>query len=449
MKAIHLAIIVIFTICSTVGIGTAYAYGSDGGYLTTLPPLYHNTMNLTMHTNLTSPALQAPQPSVPPSITVNTNLENYSTGDKIVISGHISSPNDKTPLVIKIFNPNHEMSFNKLFPPSLNQSYAWTVSTVAFWEFLNSGNYTVLTQYGQDYATTHFYLNSTLTQYLYSQSPLWQYNNGMPAQDVHCHADLKLVIRAENSEPACVSQITATKLVLRGWALPPPPKEPYINKIGITGLQLDYTVGQTINATVVYSGYYWYTEPEVKIFDSNGTQIWFNCPFCYARTEPIQTPSFGTFTYQVIEYGTRTLPMINKTGNYTMVASLESKSTEANFTIITSQTPENQNSNQTVSIASIKQVPPVTPGGPTIQLTLKNISNKPITSLKAILEVNNNYTFDFVNVTSSKPLVPNNSTSETQILIGAGFQTDALHPVIITGTEDNTQFTYIENAYIQ
>lgn len=117
--------------------------------------------------------------------------------------------------------------------------------------------------------------------------------------------------------------------------------------------------------------------------------------------------------------------------------------------VIANPIMSNQNSNQTISVVSIKGVPPVTPGGPTIQLTLKNIGNIPITSLKVTLEVNNNYTFDFKDVTPTTPLVPNNSTSQTQILIGAGFQTDVQHPIIITGTENNTQFTYTENVYIQ
>lgn len=308
MNTLHLAIIAILVIGTSFFIGEK-AYACN--FCPMIPP---------------------PQP-----ITVQTNQENYSTGDKIIISGNMANPNYNTPLVIKIFDPRNEEQLQKIFPPSRDQRYSWTVSTVDFWGFLDSGDYTVLSQHGQDHATAHFYLNSTLVRYLYAQSPLWQFKNGMPAQDIHCRADLKLVIRAENSEPACVSQITATKLVLRGWALPPPPKEPYVNKMSIHDLQQDYAVGQPINATVVYSGYYWYAEPNVKILDASGTQVWFNCPFCYARTESIQSPLFGTFTYQVREYSTNTLPIINKTGTYTMVASLDNKSAEANFTVINHQ----------------------------------------------------------------------------------------------------------------
>lgn len=112
-----------------------------------------------------------------------------------------------------------------------------------------------------------------------------------------------------------------------------------INTIKIADLQKKYSVHQAINATVDYSGYYWYTEPEVKIIDANGTQVWFNCPFCYTRTEASVSPSLDNFTYYVRDYATNRLPVINKTGTYTMFASLDNKSTEANFSVISNQTP--------------------------------------------------------------------------------------------------------------
>lgn len=109
---------------------------------------------------------------------------------------------------------------------------------------------------------------------------------------------------------------------------------PLIKKMWITGLQQNYTVGQPINGTVNYAGYYWYTEPDVKILDVNGTQAWFNCPYCYTRTETSQSPLFGTFTYYVREYSSNNPPVINKTGTYTMVASLDNKTAQQSFNII-------------------------------------------------------------------------------------------------------------------
>src|SRR5579885_1657186 len=79
-------------------------------------------------------------------------------------------------------------------------------------------------------------------------------------------------------------------------------------------------------------------------------------------------------------------------------------------------------SNHPIELVSIKSVPPVNPGGPVIELTLKNTGTTPITNLKAILQLSNNYTFDFNNVTPATPLAPDSSISDTKILIGAGFR---------------------------
>ncbi|MDE1770426.1 MAG: hypothetical protein KGI28_07750 [Thaumarchaeota archaeon] len=310
MKTLHYSIITILMIGISLFIGEN-AYGCLGN----CPPI-------------TPPPHYASTP-----ITVHTNLENYSTGDNIVITGHVFNQTKNTPLIIKIFDPIRQFQFDKNIPVSLNGNYTWTLSTVDFGSFYTSGDYTVLAQYGHVYTITHFNLNSTLTQYLYSQSPLWQFKNGMSAQDVHCHADLILILKKENFTPACVHILTATKLILSGWAIAHLP-EPFIEKFAITGLQQNYTIGQPINATVTYAGYYWYAEPEVKILDANGTQIWYNCAYCYARTEAARSPSSDTFTYIVTDYSNNKLPMINKTGTYTMVASLDNKAASAEFTVV-------------------------------------------------------------------------------------------------------------------
>ncbi|HEU5487513.1 MAG TPA: hypothetical protein VFV16_01705 [Candidatus Nitrosotalea sp.] len=286
----------------------------------------------------TCPPIPTPPHYASPTITVHTNLENYSTGDNIVITGHVFNQTKDTPLIIKIFDPMRQSQFDKNVLVSSNGNYTWTLSTVDFWSFDASGNYTILSQYGQVFATTHFYLNSTLTQYLYSQSPLWQFRNGMAAQDVHCHAGLSLILKKENLAPTCVRTLTATNLILSGWAIQHLPK-PFIEKFAITGLRQNYTIGRPINVTVTYSGYYWYTEPDAKILDINGTQIWSNCINCYVRSEAIRSPSFDTFTYIVRDYGSNKLPVINKTGTYTMIVSLDNKTASAEFTIVKPMLP--------------------------------------------------------------------------------------------------------------
>lgn|SRR5574337_454511 len=101
-----------------------------------------------------------------------------------------------------------------------------------------------------------------------------------------------------------------------------------------------------------------------------------------------------------------------------------------------------------IDIISIKSILPMTPGGPTVQITLKNTGTTPITSLKATLHLQNSYTFNFTNVTPSQPLTAGNSASDSEILIGGGFTTGFPYGLTITGIQDGVQFGYDVNVNI-
>lgn len=117
---------------------------------------------------------------------------------------------------------------------------------------------------------------------------------------------------------------------------------------------------------------------------------------------------------------------------------------------INSYTPiSNETEDQTVKIVEIKMVPPYTPGGPVIQLTIQNVGTTPITNLNAILETNHNYTFNFKSITSSTPLISGNSRSDTTMLVGGGFQTESTYSLIISGMKDSMPFEYLEKVRIQ
>ena len=51
------------------------------------------------------------------------------------------------------------------------------------------------------------------------QSPLKQFKSGIAARDVTCKEGLQLVIRAENTSPACVLPQSVQKLIQLGWAM--------------------------------------------------------------------------------------------------------------------------------------------------------------------------------------------------------------------------------------
>lgn len=105
-------------------------------------------------------------------------------------------------------------------------------------------------------------------------------------------------------------------------------------------------------------------------------------------------------------------------------------------------------SNQIVGIVSIQMIPPYTPAGPTIQITIKNNEDKPITSLNAVLELYNNYTFDFANVTSTNPISPSSFASDTKTLIGGGFDSELPYPLVVSGVAGGVPFNFTENIHI-
>jgi len=90
--------------------------------------------------------------------------------------------------------------------------------------------------------------------------------------------------------------------------------------------------------------------------------------------------------------------------------------------------------NQAVEIISVTgPMPPITPGGPMVEITLKNVSDEPITGLTAILVAGRSFDFTF-DVSPSTPLMPGASISQKSTLIGGGFSDDALYPLTVKAT---------------
>jgi hypothetical protein len=51
--------------------------------------------------------------------------------------------------------------------------------------------------------------------------PLQQLKSGVTAKSVQCNAGLTLIIKAEDSSPACVTSQTSQTLIARGWGTAP------------------------------------------------------------------------------------------------------------------------------------------------------------------------------------------------------------------------------------
>jgi hypothetical protein len=90
--------------------------------------------------------------------------------------------------------------------------------------------------------------------------------------------------------------------------------------------------------------------------------------------------------------------------------------------------------NQAVEIISVTgPIPPFTPGGPAVEITLKNVSAEPITGLTATLVAGRSFDFNF-EVSPAVPLMPNGSISSKITMIGGGFDDTAMYPMTIKAT---------------
>lgn len=99
-----------------------------------------------------------------------------------------------------------------------------------------------------------------------------------------------------------------------------------------------------------------------------------------------------------------------------------------------------------IIVVSVQDMKPYVPAGPIVNITLKASStDEPVTSLSATLSIiAKNQTFNFPDITQSNPLMPDQTTSQTLIIVGpAGYNSDSTYPLLIEGTLQSGQtFNY-------
>jgi len=100
-------------------------------------------------------------------------------------------------------------------------------------------------------------------------------------------------------------------------------------------------------------------------------------------------------------------------------------------------------------ISVIGPIPPFTPAGPAVEITLKNMSAEPVTSLTATLVAGRSFDFNF-EVAPSHPLMPNGSISQRIAMIGGGFSDNVLYPLTIKATlQSGTTYVYTRQVQIK
>jgi len=106
-----------------------------------------------------------------------------------------------------------------------------------------------------------------------------------------------------------------------------------------------------------------------------------------------------------------------------------------------------------VSVISVKAVGPVNPGGPTIEVTLKNTGTEPVVSLKAglYLEGTTKFIYDFPTISSATPLQPDYIVSQTLYLVGpTGYGSDTWYSLTIDIVfQNNTTLAYLKLVQIE
>ena len=113
-------------------------------------------------------------------------------------------------------------------------------------------------------------------------------------------------------------------------------------------------------------------------------------------------------------------------------------------------------SQQPIEVVSVLgPSPPFNPGGPVVEITLKNVSSVPVVSLQASLGItragpsNTPFTFKF-DVTPSNPLLPDKTISTTLTLINGGFSDNVSYPLAIAGNlQSGTEFSYTRQVQIE
>jgi hypothetical protein len=105
---------------------------------------------------------------------------------------------------------------------------------------------------------------------------------------------------------------------------------------------------------------------------------------------------------------------------------------------------------QPIDVVSVSgPLQPINPGGPIVEVILKNSGTMAVKSLTGTLELSRAFVFNF-EVSAANPLLPGNSTSMRSTLIGAGFSEGIDYNLTIGGTSiDGTTFTYTKKVKIQ
>jgi hypothetical protein len=120
------------------------------------------------------------------------------------------------------------------------------------------------------------------------------------------------------------------------------------------------------------------------------------------------------------------------------------------FKILPPRSPTSTTSSQqTIQVISVSgPLPPINPGGPIVEISLKNVGLQAVVSLSATLEAGRPFVFSF-DASPSIPLLQNQTTSKRLTLIGGGFSSDTLYSLTVNVVlQDGSAQTFTQQVRI-
>jgi len=111
-------------------------------------------------------------------------------------------------------------------------------------------------------------------------------------------------------------------------------------------------------------------------------------------------------------------------------------------------TPTYQNQQPVEIISVVGPLKPINPGGPNVAIALQNVSDDPVVSLTATLELSKSFNFTF-DISAANPLLPNNSICARLTLIDGAISDSLSYPLEIDGAFQNGDtFVYTDQVKI-
>ena len=153
------------------------------------------------------------------SINVETDKTKYRYGEYMTLT-ITSQNNEEYGVVLRIINEERHL-VTKPYRLQLDDSKAERVVFLGSHLFDKKGKYTIEVDYGDKKYSTEFELTDDAKNIIHGfptvLSPLLQFKLGITSDDVKCPDNLLLVFKDDESKPYCVKELTASKLVERGW----------------------------------------------------------------------------------------------------------------------------------------------------------------------------------------------------------------------------------------